>query len=293
MGRTRKEQSQSFNDKIILISDFFIDDFVGGAALNDEEIFTLLSEKFDVYKIKSRYLYPGFIQENLNSFFIISNFFGVSPPLLQLIQQKCKYILYCHDYKFVQHTNPALYPDFRVPPNELVNVTLHQDAHRIVCQTQFQKDIYDLNLNLSEKTINFSGNLWSPQSLDLLETYSSKEKNNKCAVIDSPYPQKGTQASVDFCNQKKWDFDLIKDPDYGSFLEKLAGYSKLVFHPFTPETCCRVVLEAKMMNLEIETNHLVGASYEEWYLKKGVELINLMREKRDNFTDFLRPLIHG
>jgi len=293
MGTTQAEQSQLFNDKVILISDFFIDDFVGGAALNDEEIFTLLSERFDVYKIKSRYLYEGFILENLNSFFIISNFFGISPPLLQLIQQKCKYILYCHDYKFVQHTNPALYPDFRVPPNELVNVTLHKDAHRIVCQTQFQKDIYDLNLKLPEKTINFSGNLWSSQSLDLLETNSTKEKNNKCAIIDSPYPQKGTQTSVDFCKEKKWEFDLIKDPDYSSFLEKLAGYSKLVFHPFTPETCCRVVLEAKMMNLEIETNHLVGASYEEWYSKKGIDLINLMREKRDNFTEFLRPLIHG
>ena len=64
------------NDKIILISDFFIDDFVGGAALNDEEIFKLLSKRFDVYKIKSRYLYEGFILENLDSFFIISNFFN-------------------------------------------------------------------------------------------------------------------------------------------------------------------------------------------------------------------------
>ena len=42
------------NDKIILVSDFFIDDFVGGAALNDEEIFKLLSKRFDVYKIKQR-----------------------------------------------------------------------------------------------------------------------------------------------------------------------------------------------------------------------------------------------
>ena len=69
------------NDKVILISDFFIDDFVGGAALNDEEIYKLLSERFDVQKIKSRYLYEGFIQENLDSFFIISNkFLTASEP---------------------------------------------------------------------------------------------------------------------------------------------------------------------------------------------------------------------
>jgi hypothetical protein len=175
----------------------------------------------------------------------------------------------------------------------VVNASFHQDSCGIICQTQFQKDIYDLNLKLPQKTINFSGNLWSPQSLDLLESHSSKEKNGKCAIIDSPYPQKGTEASIKFCKEKKWEYDLIKDSNYNSFLDKLAGYSKLVFHPFTPETCCRVVLEAKMMNLEIETNHLVGASYEEWYSKKGTDLINYLREKRDGFTEFLRPLIHG
>ena len=46
------------------------------------------------------------------------------------------------------------------------------------------------------------------------------------------------------------------------------------------------------MHLEVETNHLVGASYEEWYSKKGVDLINYMRKKRSTFRDFLRPLIH-
>ena len=33
-------------DKIILISDFFIDDFVGGAALNDEEIYNTLKKDY-------------------------------------------------------------------------------------------------------------------------------------------------------------------------------------------------------------------------------------------------------
>ena len=84
MAKTQAEQSRSFNDKIILISDFFIDDFVGGAALNDEEIFTLLSKNFDVYKIKSRYLYHGFIQENFDSLFIISNFSILRSTLLIL-----------------------------------------------------------------------------------------------------------------------------------------------------------------------------------------------------------------
>ena len=276
------------NDKIILISDFFIDDFVGGAALNDEEIFVTLNKHYDVQKIKSRYLYPGFIQENLDSFFIISNFFGISSQIRDLIQQQCKYILYCHDYKFVQHTNPALYPNFIVPKNELINTSFHRDSLAIVCQTAFQKDIYDKNLNCPDKTINFSGNLWSDTHLDFLEALFNNEKNNKYAVVDSPYPQKGTAHSVKFCEDNNLNFDVIKNPDYECFLQTLSQYSGLAFHPSTPETCCRLVLEAKMLGLNVETNQLIGASYEPWYEKNGLELISTMKEKKEDLLKIIR-----
>ena len=278
------------SDKVILISDFFIDDFVGGAALNDEEIYKLLSEQFDVQKIKSRYLYEGFIQENLESFFIISNFFGIDRAIRDLIQSKCRYILYCHDYKFVGHTNPALYPNFLVPQHELINVNFHQDAHRIICQTKFQKDIYDRNLKRPEKTVSFSGNLWSEEHLKLLESLESVEKNSKCAIIDSKYPQKGVNESIQHCKDNNLEYEVIGDPNYSKFLELLSLYSSLVFHPSTPETCCRVILEAKMMGLKTITNELVGASYEDWYNLNGIELINEMRNKRKSLVNFIREI---
>jgi len=278
------------NDKIILVSDFFIDDFVGGAALNDEEIFVTLNKHYDVQKIKSRYLYPGFIQENLDSFFIISNFFGIEPSIRQTIEDNCKYILYCHDYKFVHHTNPALYPNFIVPPNQLINISFHQKAKAIICQTAFQKNIYDKNLKFAEKTINFSGNLWSDTHLEFIQALSHNKKNNKYAVVDSPYPQKGTAQSIKFCQDNNLDFDVIKNPDYECFLQTLSEYSGLAFHPSTPETCCRLVLEAKMLGLEVETNQLIGASYEPWYEKNGLELINTMREKKENLLKIIRDV---
>ena len=278
------------NDKIILISDSFIDDFVGGAALNDEEIYKLLSKRFDVQKIKSRYLYEGFVLENLDSFFIISNFFGINSVIRNLIQDKCKYILYCHDYKFVHHTNPALYPNFLIPQHELINVNFHKDAHRIICQTQFQKDIYDLNLKTPEKIVNFSGNLWSEEHLKLLGQLENVEKNSKCAIIDSDYPQKGVKESIQHCEKNNLEYEVIGDPEYSKFLELLSLYSTLVFHPSTPETCCRVILEAKMMGLKIITNKLFGASYEEWYNLNGTDLIYKMRQKREGFADFISEI---
>ena len=264
--------------------------FVGGAALNDEEIYRLLSERFDVQKIKSRYLYEGFVQENLDSFFIISNFFGINPAIRDLIQSKCKYILYCHDYKFVRHTNPAAYPDQIVPPRDLINVEFHKDAHKIICQTQFQKDIYDKNLKCPDKTVSFSGNLWSEDHLDLLEDLLEGKKRTRYAIVNSPYPQKGVKEAVEFCEKEKILYDIIEDPDYEKFLQKLSQYSHLVFFPSTPETCCRLVLEAKMMGVKTVINNLVGCSYEPWYRKEGKEMIDFMRKKRKGFRDFFRSI---
>jgi len=278
------------NDKIILISDFFIDDFVGGAALNDEEIYKLLSKRFDVQKIKSRYLYEGFVLENFDSLFIISNFFGIPFPIRNLIKKECRYILYCHDYKFVKHTNPAVFPDFKVPPDQLINVDFHLAAHKIVCQSQFQKDIYDKNLKRPDKTVNFSGNLWSEEHLKLLEVLAGVEKKPKCAIIHSEYPQKGVKESIQYCKDKELEYDVIGDPDYSKFLEILSLYSTLVFHPTTPETFCRIAIEAKMMGLVVVTNKLVGASYEPWYNLNGKEMINFMRKKRKGFREFMRSI---
>ena len=187
-------------------------------------------------------MYEGFIQENLDSFFIISNFFGISPAIRDLIQSKCKYILYCHDYKFVQHTNPAVYPDQIVPQRDLINVDFHKASHKIICQTQFQKDIYDKNLKCPNKTVSFSGNLVVCGAFgSSRETFSKDKKRAQYAIVNSPYPQKGVKEAVEFCEKEKILYDIIEDPDYEKFLQKLSQYSHLVFFPSTPETCCRLV----------------------------------------------------
>ena len=65
-------------------------------------------------------------------------------------------------------------------------------------------------------------------------------------------------------------------------------YSSLAFHPSTPETCCRLVLEAKMLGLKVYTNELIGASYEPWYDRNGLSLINTMRSKKEDLLELIR-----
>lgn len=274
--------------RYVIASDFFIDDFIGGAALNDEEIFKILTSKGEeVEKIKTRDITESFIESNKDSLFIISNFFHLDMGLRDKLEQTCKYIIYAHDYKFVAHTNPAQYPDFKVPDDELINAEFHKNATAVICQSKFQKDIYDKNIE--SNTINFSGNLWSKESLDLMETLLPTQKNPICSVIKSPYPQKGVPEAIRECINRNFDYDLIFDTHYETFLRKLASNKALMFIPLTPETLSRVCIEAKMMGVKVFHTDLVGAAHEDWFEKlNGKELIDEMRKCHDRVYDLIK-----
>ena len=69
------------------------------------------------------------------------------------------------------------------------------------------------------------------------------------------------------------------------FLRELGKYKTLVFLPETPETLSRVVVEARMMGMSTKVTRNIGAIHEEWFNLKGLELINLIRQKREEIPN--------
>ncbi len=281
--------------RFILINDFFSEDLAGGghaggAALNDEIVIDIFTQKGEnVSKIKSSALSEEFLEKEKDSFFIISNFFQIAPDLLEKIKE-LNYLIYAHDYKFVAHMNPAVYDNFLIPKEQLIFVDFFKKAKSIICQTNFQKLIYDKNLE-SDNTVNFSGNLWDKESLDLMRRKSQK-KNRKdiFSVVKSMYDQKGVPEAIKFCIHNRLDYELIFDKNHNNFLSKLSANKGLVFWPKTPETCGRMILEAKMMNCVVFTNDLLGASHEPWYSHDGEELISVMESKHDEIHELIKNI---
>jgi hypothetical protein len=103
--------------------------------------------------------------------------------------------------------------------------------------------------------------------------------------MDSNIEHKNTYAAIRYCKIKNLEYDLIADSNYYNFLEKISMNDKFVFFPKTPETLCRVIVEARMMNIKIITNDKIGASKEEWFSLRGVNLIEKMTEKRKEIID--------
>ena len=282
--------------RYVIVSDFWPEDFrggggnhSGGAELSDEILFSIFQQKNeDVVKYSSPDLSSEILDKEKDSIFILSNFFNIHPFILERIRDDFKYILYCHDYKFVGHMQPQRYENFIVPKEELIFVDLFQNAKAVICQSSLQQKIHIDNLGLNN-LINFSGNLWSNDILDLIQTLSENGSNRheRCSIVKSPYREKGVAEAIVFCQQKGFDYTLIGDRDYKTFLHQIASNSGLVFWAKLPETCGRIAVEAKMMGVHVHSTELLGASHEPWYDLTGKELIDVMRDKHEEVHKIL------
>ena len=277
--------------KIIFIADYFLEHIVGGGELNNDELIKILKNKgYDVVEKQSRFITLNFLKSCKDSFVILSNFVEM-PIICREFLMDMDYVIYEHDHKYLKSRNPATYNDFKAPSSELINYSLYKNSSAILCQSKFHKDIVQKNLDI-DNVINVGGNLWSEQSLNVIEQLSKLEKKDCCSIMQSDISHKNTIGAIKYCNHKDMDYELVADKSYFEFLRKLGSNMKFVFLPQTPETLSRVVVESRMMGCSVITNNLVGAASEEWFKLKGNDLIDFMRKKKQEIVATIEVLIN-
>jgi hypothetical protein len=266
---------------IVFIADIFAEDYVGGGELNNEEFISFVLEQTDhvLSTMYSKDVTVDYLKNNKDKKYVIGNFMGLAQESEYYIRDNLEYIIYEHDHKYLTNRNPAMFVDFVAPFEYVIRRRLYENALAVLCQSKLQLDIIYKNLRI-DNLINLSGNMWSAEALTQLERLSDKPNDDKYAVLWSNTPHKNTEEAVRYCEYKKLDYDLIYPSDNATFLNKLSDYKGLVFFPKTPETLSRVVVEARMLNLDVIGNDLIGALGEPWFNLKGVDLIEKMLDKK-------------
>jgi len=279
-------------NKIIFIADFFADEVPGGGELNNQQLIQILRKRgVDVLEIKSQNVSRQFLQEqDKDTKFIIANFIGLTEENKSVLKLEKEYIIYEHDHKYVKTRNPADYKDFIAPKDQIINFEFYKNSKAILCQSDFHANIVRANLNL-DNIKSVGGNLWSHDILDFMYKISLNKKQATCAIMSSDNWHKNTPDAIRLCKIKGWKYDLIPQSDYQDFLTRLGKSKKFVFLPKTPETLSRIVVEARMMGLSVITNNLVGATKEEWFKFKGIELIDTMVGKRKEIPDLVQKVL--
>jgi hypothetical protein len=275
--------------KYYIVSDYLPEEILGGCEVNNAELAKLLLQRgHEVVEKKSRSIDIKFIQSNREACFIISNFVELSVPSRRELE-KCSYIIYEHDHKYLANRNPAEYKGFRAPKNAKTNQSFYLSAKAVLCQSSFHADIMYKNLGL-QNIVSVGGNLWSEEILDHLEICSNKEKKESVGILDSNIWHKNTAGAIEFCNKNNFSYNLVRSNNLKQFLSLLCENNTYAFFPKTPETLSRVACEARMMGMKVITNNLVAATKEKWFEEKGKNLINVMRKKRDEITNLIESI---
>ena len=281
--------------QIIFIADFFVDQVKGGGELNDWELIALLrGMKCEVELWNSNQIKVSTIKQRIASGykFIISNFASLSSKCIDALAAEGNYVIYEHDHKYLASRNPMDYPELIAPQDKIINREFYERAKAVFCQSSFHLNIINKNLQI-DNLVNMSGNLWSVPHLDILEEMASIEKQDCHAVLNYSIPHKNTAEAIRYCEYKGLKFDLIEPCAPEKFLRNLGKSSTLVFFPKSPETLSRVVVEARMMGMSAKTTKNIGAIHEEWFSKKGVDLVNIMRDKRIKIPELVMEKLSG
>jgi len=264
--------------KICFIADFFADEVNGGGELSNEELINILSTKHDVSKIKSIHFLPEHIEDDVN--YVVCNFIGLREDSKSLLKN---YIIYEHDHKYVNTRNPAAFPRFEIPQQNIVNYEFYKNAKEIFVLSNICKEIMEKTLKINN-VHNIACSLWSSDKLSILRnTLAISEKIHKFSILDSSNAVKGAAQAKAFCKQNNIEPKFIGDSDYQLFMKQLAESEHLVFFPQVLETYSRLIAEAKMLNCKVVTTPKMSGFFSEEYSNlAGTDLIDKIESQISN-----------
>jgi len=254
-------------NNLIYISDFFLDQFQGGAELSDSVMIDHLCGHLEVSRRNSSEFKN---KRDIANKYIISNF-SLLPQVEKdfFVKSGVDYIIIERDQKYVRSRNTATYPNFIAPPSEIVNREFYSSARKVFCLTSKQMEIMNAHLDL--KNVESLGcTQFSKEQIDILSNNIDNKKIKKYAIVRSKMWKK----AIAFCKSKNIEYDVIEKQEYSRFIKTLSEYHGLVFFSHAFESCCRLLVEARILNLSIITDNRNGCTYEDWFAKsKGRDLL--------------------
>jgi hypothetical protein len=274
---------------VLFLADFFSDQINGGGESNDAVLIADLRSRGVTVDLMHCRNVTSSILDTADTV-IVSNFVTLTAANKKYIRENCDYIIYEHDHKYVSTRDPSKFIDFTAPSTYIVNKEFYCAARSVVVLSEICKTVMEKNLG-NTNVHSIGSSLWSAKKFAFLRE-CNKEKTNTVAVVDSTNPTKGRGPAINFCYNKRIEFDLIASADPYEFLQILCKYETLVFIPQVLETFCRLVAEAKMLECKVYTNaKLIGMMSEPFADQSGLELIETLETQVDNALTYFHELV--
>ena len=278
----------------VFVSDLFHDQYSGGAELSLKTLIDATPGSKAM--INSTKVSKKTIDFYKDSKWIFGNITNLQNDLIQyIIDSGVEYSFVEFDYKMCKHRNPILY-DFI--EGETCNYAetdrggIIQDfiisSKSTFFMSEGQKQVYEQHLPaISDSNTHILSSLFDDSFFDKIDTlnrkYQDQNRKEKWVVLGSNSWVKGALQSENWCKENNKDYDMIFGVEYNQFLEQLAQAKGLCALPAGYDTCPRLVIEAKLLGCELQTNEYVQHRDEKWFSGTSEQIVNYLKTRKDYF----------
>lgn len=278
----------------IFVSDYFSEEVLGGAELTSE---AFLEGKENVTKIKSKDLDLNCIKDNLEKYWIFGNFSGIDINLIPTIVHNVNYFIIEYDYKFCKYRSEHKHIEIEgtcncenEPIGKLISSFYH-GAEKIFWMSDHQKEVYFKKFPFLKDNENFTiSSAFTKESLKKLEKNTCKS-DGKYLILNSNSWIKNTNKSIEYAKERKLNYKLISNLTYSDMLKEISSSEGLIFLPSGYDTCPRLVIEAKLLGLDLILNDNVQHKDETWFRTKE-SCFNYLSNRQETFWDEIEKSIY-
>jgi len=247
----------------------------GGAEKTIKVLLNSLSGEFDVQFIDSERLTEEFINDNMSKLWVFGNYYHlIQNELIGVFaRNEIDYVVVEFDYKFLPCRNIELLKlatgeDF-VYDEWSRSVDHFLSSAKVVffmSQKQLRKHIDNLKELNEEKCVAINS-CFEDDFYNLIEQLRGTKKDIVVGIYGQKTPQKGAQNAIDYCHKNLiYNYvDIYGENDYSSFLANLSRCENLVFLPNGGDSCPRLIIEAKLLDVNVICNENVEHLGDEWW----------------------------
>jgi len=279
--------------KIVILADSLSE--MGGAEKTLANYAQSLLTEHDVIFMDTEDLSPIHFDMYSDHIWIVGNFYTlIAGGILDVFVERVRtYYIISFDYLFCPSRNLEYYRHLHGAELTYIPYVRRVDeflggAKCLFFMSEVQRAKYLQHLKLIKPNrCVVLGSLISQEDLKCIERHVGAEKMDLYCVYHQDTWQKGLEVSVAYCKDHNIPYEVLPALDYPSFIKKLSSYKGLVFLPRGGDTAPRLIIEAKLLGLELQINPNVEHAEESWFLEGRSSIISHMTSLPDKFLNII------
>ena len=264
--------------KVVFVSDFFVDEIIGGAELTTQAL--VESCPFPYVRIKAKDVTIETLQKYQDHYWIFGNFSNLNYNLIPTMVGNIRYSVLEYDYKFCKYRSIERHLEEGGEECDCHTQTLGKlisafyfGSDQMFWMSSAQEQRYIDRFPFLEDKGRVLGSVFDKNDLRRLEFLRDGPKTTAWLVQKSDSWIKGTEDAIEWCEKTEKEYEVFEKLSRIDILNKFYNAKGFCFLPRGGDTCPRVVIEAKILGCELKLNENVQHANEAWFAKGTPESI--------------------